>query len=464
MKYLVHAALALSTLLALPASAGVLQERQGRWMGDMKLPDGGSLKIGADLFMRADGTPWASVASPDQDSYDIPVKGISETPDGMELDFSIAKMQLRWMGDHFDASFRQGGEVMPLTMTRVADFPDKARPQSPKGPFPYVEQTLAIPSAAGVTLGATLTLPRNKSSGTVVVLVQGSGPQTRDGKMFGHRPFAVLADHLARRGIAVLRYDKRGIAQSSGDYEQHTLPDLETDLSAVIKALKTRKQFRRVGIIGHSEGSKIAAQVAASEPQSVDFIVSMAGAGLNGLDTLLVQDRVWALDHGASPTETDILMVYVRKFYETIIAQPDSVLREAALKALIAAQAPDIRAMIRKHKMDQGSLSLGWAARPFIRAGLIADAPATWRKVSCPALVLNGTLDHQVPATENVGGMLAALHAGGNRKVESAILLSLNHAFQTAKTGREDEYPNIEETIAPAALEKIAGFVVRQSR
>lgn len=464
MKHLVHVALVLSTLLALPAGAGVVQEHQGRWMGDMKLPNGASLKMGVDLFMRADGTPWASVASPDQDSFDIPVKSISETPGGAVLDLSIATMQLRWAGDRFEASFRQGGKAMPVTMAKVDDFPDKARAQTPRGPFPYAEQSLAIPSAPGVMLGATLTLPHGKPAGTVVVLVHGSGPQTRDERMLGHRPFAVLADHLARRGIAVLRYDKRGIAKSSGSYEQHTLPDLATDLGAVIKTLKTRKQFGRIGVIAHSEGPEVAARLAASEPQSVDFIVSMAGVGLDGLEAMLVQDRVYALDHGASPAETDNLMVYVRKFYETIIAQPDAVLREAALKAHIAAQPPELKAMIRKYEMDQGSLSLDWASKPFLRASLMSDAPAFWRKVRCPVLALNGALDRQVPATENLTGLVKALRAGGNRKVESAVLASLNHSFQSAKTGREDEYAGIEETIAPAALERIAGFVVRQGR
>lgn len=464
MKHLVQVALALSTLLALPASAGVLQEHQGRWMGNMKLPNGAWLKIGAHLYTRADGKPWASVASPDQGGYDIPVRSISETSDGALLDFSFATIELRWAGDHFDAMFRQNADAMPVAMTRVADFPDTARRQTPQAPFPYAEQQLAIPGAPGVMLAATLTLPQGKPAGTVVVLVHGSGPQTRDERMFGHRPFAVLADHLARRGVAVLRYDKRGIAQSSGSYEQHTLPDLAADLSGVIKAIKARKQFARIGIIAHSEGPEIAARVAGSEPGSVDFIVSMAGVGLDGLAAMLVQDRVYAIDHGASAAEADILMVYVRKFYQTIIAQPDAALREAALKAHIAAQPPELKAMIRRYEMDQGSLSLDWAAKPFLRASLMSDVPALWRKVRCPVLALNGALDHQVPAADNLAGMLAALRAGGNQKVESAILASLNHAFQTAKTGREDEYPGIEETIAPAALEKIAGFVVRQVR
>jgi pimeloyl-ACP methyl ester carboxylesterase len=464
MKHLVRLALVLGALFTQPASASLVQEHQGRWMGDMKLPNGATLKFGADLFIRADGTPWASVASPDQDAYDIPVRRISETPDGVELDFSFATLTMQWQGDHFKAVNRQGKAVMPLTMTKVERFPSRPRPQTPKGPFPYTEQTLAIHSAAGAVLGATLAIPAGRPARTVVVLVHGSGPQTRDVEMSGHRTFAVLSDYMARRGIAVLRYDKRGIAYSSGDYEQHTLPDLALDLGAVIKSLKARRQFSRIGVIAHSEGPEVAARLAAADPQAIGFIVSMAGVGLNGLDAMLAQDRVYAQDKGADPGEADSLMVYVRQFYETIIAHGEPAPREAALKALLAAQAPQMKAMIAKYEMNQGSLSLDWASKPFLRASLRSDTPAFWRQVHCPVLALNGTLDHQVPASANLTGLAAALKAGGNQKTEVVLMPSLNHAFQTAKTGREDEYAVIEETVAPAAMEKIAAFVRRQGR
>ena len=461
---LICSTLLCSTLIAQPASAAVLQDQQGRWMGDMKLPNGAQIKFGVHLFTRADGLPWASVSSPDQDAFDIPVRRITESADGIELDLSFATLHMRWTGEHFEAVNRQGSATIPVTLTKVSQFPSQARPQTPTGPFPYIEQTLAIESAPGVVLGATLAIPEGKASGMVVVLVHGSGPQTRDAVNFGHRTFAVLSDHLARQGIAVLRYDKRGIAYSTGDYERHTLPDLGADLSAVIKALKSRQQFTRIGVIGHSEGAEVVARTAAAEPQSADFIVSMAGVGLNGLKALLVQDRVYALDKGASAAEADQLMVYVRKFYATIIAQADPLAREAALKALIARQSRQMKAMIARHEMNQGTLSLDWAAKPFLRVSLLSDAPAYWRQVRCPVLAISGGLDHQVPARENLTGLVAAVRAGGNSRIESAVLARLNHAFQSAKTGREDEYASIDETISPAALDKLTDFIHRQGR
>jgi pimeloyl-ACP methyl ester carboxylesterase len=312
-----------------------------------------------------------------------------------------------------------------------------------------------------VTLGATLSIPGHKTRPNVVVLVHGSGPGTRDEYGNGHQSFAVLADYLARRGVAVLRYDKRGIARSSGNYTQHTAADLADDLSAIVLALGKRKQFNRVGLIGLSEGPEIAAAVAARHPADVDFVVSLAGVGLPGLDMMLLQDREWAKDHGADPAAIQHLMSYVRKYYETIIAQSDKEVRIAALKRLHDSLSDEDKALIKKHAMDQGTLSLDWADKPFLRVSLMSNPLKDWRAVRCPVLALNGSLDHQVPPA-SLGGITAALRAGGNRKVESAILPSLNHVFQTAQTGAEDEYASIDETIAPTALRRIATFVGKQ--
>jgi pimeloyl-ACP methyl ester carboxylesterase len=351
---------------------------------------------------------------------------------------------------------------LAFDLAKVADFPMKVRPQTPKAPFPYKDETLAIASVNGVTLGATLSIPAGVARPNVVVLVHGSGPGTRDENLAGHQSFAVLADYLARRGVAVLRYDKRGISRSTGDYEQHTVAYLVDDLQAVIRTLKARPQFKRLGLIGHSEGSQIAAAASAGRPESVDFVVSLAGVGLRGLDMLLGQDRIWATDHGANQAEADGAMAYARKYYEVVLAQAEPGPRVAALKALYDGLAPQEQGLIKKLEMNQGTLSLPWAEKPFLRASLQADPPAEWRAVRCPVLVLNGGLDHQVPAAENLGGIVAALKAGGNRQAESEILPSLNHLFQTASSGREDEYGSIDETLAPAVLERIALFVKKQ--
>ena len=451
-------------LLAFPliAHAGPLQDHQGRWLGDMAIPNGPTLKIGAEFFTRADGTAWASAASTDQASYDIPVSNIKEDGDAVELDLNVAKLKLTWVDDHFEGVFSQGDGVFAFPLHRVAQFPRKARPQTPTSPFPYTSEDLAIASSDGVVLGATLTLPHTPGRPNLVVLVPGSGPATRDSDIAGHQPFVVMADYLARQGIAVLRYDKRGNGRSTGDYAGLTTAQLVGDLASIMQALDARKQFKHVGIVGLSEGPGIAAAVAARQPATVDFIVSLAGVGMSGHELLLLQDRIVAVDNGAAPAEVERLMKYVRAWYQAIVAHAEPRPRMAALKALRARlSAPDL-ALVEKYEMNVGSLSLAEAEKPHLRTQLLRNTQADWRKVSVPVLALNGSLDHQVPARENLAGITGALKAGGNRQVESAVLPLLNHLFQTAKTGNTNEYDKIEETIAPIALARIAAFVKKQ--
>jgi pimeloyl-ACP methyl ester carboxylesterase len=465
MKSLLRAAsLSLAFLLShAGAHAGPLQDHPGFWLGEMKVPGGPVLHIGAELFVRADGSAWASIASPDQGAYDIPVKAIrTVSSDAFLLDAGFGALELTWVKDHFDGKWKQGKDDLPLLLRRVDGFPGPARPQTPQAPFPYKNQELAIASRNGVTLGATLSVPNTPARPNAVVLVAGSGPQTRHVENFGHRQFDVLADHLARQGIAVLRYDKRGIARSTGDFEGHTAADLADDAYAAVQALRASGRFGRIGLVGHSEGSHVSAAVAAAHPEAVDFIVSLAGVGIPGLEMMLLQDRQHALDHGATPQELARLMPWVRKYYDTVLATGDGEPRVAALKALNAAQTPEDQALIAARKMNVGTLSPNMAAKPFLPVMLKEDPAAYWRAIRAPALVLNGSLDHQVPAAENVAGIVAALKAGGNTHVESAVLPSLNHPFQTAQIGKEEEYATIQETMAPSAMQKVAAFVRRQ--
>ncbi len=453
-----------AALLALQASAhaGALQDHPGFWLGAMTIPNGQVIRVGAEIFTRADGSAWASFASPDQGVFDAPVSAIVEKGDTLALDLSVATLSMTWAGDHFTGTFQQGPGKLPLELSKVAQFPKKARPQTPHTPYPYSVETLAIPGADGVTLGATLSIPNGNAHPNVVVLVHGSGPGTRDEGIAGHESFAVLADYLARQGVAVLRYDKRGVSRSTGDYEHHTQPQLANDVAAVLQALRARKQFRQVGLIGLSEGPGIAAAVAAKHPESVDFIVSLAGIGLAGLDVMLLQDSVAAHDGGATAQELPRLMDYVRKYYTIVMTEPDVATRIAALKALQAGLPRADQSAIERVKMNEGTLSLDWAAKPFLPVLLNSDPRVDWRAVRCPVLALGGSVDHQVPAEQNVAGIRAALTAGGNTHIESAILPGLNHLFQRAKTGAEDEYANIDETMAPAVLQRVASFALKQ--
>ena len=459
MKLLNQALCALALLVALEpvAHAGVVADHPGYWMGDLTLPDGRVLKSGMELFKRADGSAWASFASPDQSVYDIPVIHVEERGDTAQITLPFGDMTITWAGTSFKAEWHQGGASFPLELKRVSAFPHRTRPQDPVGPFPYTEKTIAIPGADGVMLGATLSIPKGVIKPDVVVLVHGSGPETRDEEVAGHRVFAVLADHLLRQGIAVLRYDKRGVSRSTGDYEHHTQSQLVDDLAAVVDALKARHEFGRLGLIGHSEGAQIAAAVTASKGRSIDFLVSLGGVGLPGTDLILLQDEQAAKDRNASTEDITRLMRYVRGFYQIVIAEPDNAARVAALKAYQDALPDTDKDLIAKYEMNRGTLSLDLAAQPFLRVLLMADPRPDWRRVRCPVLALNGSLDHQVPV-QSLSGIAAALSEGGNKRVESVVVPSANHLFQTAKTGSEAEYGEIEETIAQAVLNKISAF------
>lgn len=426
----------------------------------MKIRDDFSLKIGAELYTRADGTLWASLASPDQDAYDIPAVAVRETGNTIQMDLDGLSLKLTWRGGHFDGVFQEtGGPALSFPLMRVVAFPKKVKPQTPAAPFPYRDEALAIRSADGATLGATLSLPEGVDRPNAVVLMHGSGPQTRD----TDGTFAVLADALARQGVAVLRYDKRGIARSTGSYDKHTKDDLAQYLHAALVALRNRGEFARVGVVGHSEGPGVGAAVAARHPQSTDFLVSLAGVGLPGVEMLLLQDRVTAIANGATPAEAEHVVRFARTWYDAIVAQPDEAQRSSTLKSLEAARSPEYIAMADRLQMSQGSLSVsnGFAGKEFLRATLLADTPRDWRGVKCPVLALNGSIDRQVPP-ENLKGIIASLRAGGNRDVESAVLPSINHALQTAVTGAESEYAQIDEVVAPVVVDRVASFVRKQ--
>lgn len=465
MRPLLRAASLSLALLAAHAGAraDALHDHPGFWVGDVKLPDGEVRKIGAELFTRADGSAWASVAWPEQDVVDIPVRAVRDTSnDSFLLDLGPASLRLTWTGDRFCGEWLQGGETLHAELRQATGYARTPRPQTPKPPFPYRDEALAIHSKDGVVLGATLSVPSDQKRPNAVVLIGPSGQQTRHVDNAGHRMFDVLADHLARQGVAVLRYDKRGVGRSSGDYAGSTAAGLADDAYAAVMSQKRSGKFGRVGLVGYSEGSKIAAAVLAAHPDAADFIVSLAGVGLPGLEFLLLQDRQYALDQGATPQELERLMAYVRKYYDTVLATADGEPRMAALKALHASLPAADRDLITKRNMNEGTLSPELAARPFLPVSLRGDPRRDWRAVRRPALVLGGSLDHQVPADENVAGIAAALHAGGNARVESAILPNLNHVFQTARTGAGDEYAKIDETMAPAAMQKVAEFTRRQ--
>lgn len=320
------------------------------------------------------------------------------------------------------------------------------RPQTPQPPFPYRSEDITIFSRApGVKLACTLTVPDGGKAYPAMALVTGSGPQDRDETVFGHKTFLVIADYLARRGIGVLRCDDRGTGKSSGRFLGATTADFSLDAEAAYQYLSRRTDVTAVGIGGHSEGAVIAAMVA-SRRSDVSFVVMLAGTGVRGDEVSYAQGAAIRRARGASNAEIESYQSMAR----ALVAMARRGSTEAEMLKVAREKyvsTPDAERIARL------------LADPWHRSFVGYDPAPMLSRIKCPVLVLNGDRDLQVLADQNVPAIEAALSKGGNQDVTVRRFPNLNHLFQTSTTGVPDEYPQIEETIAPVVLETMAEWL-----
>ena len=361
----------------------------------------------------------------------------------------------------FTGVFRQG-----LLKTQIVFEPTDTlfalvRPQTPHAPFPYTEHEVVIERRkAGVTLAGTLTIPEGKGPWPAVVLVSGSGQQNRDEELMGHKPFLVLADYLTRRGIAVLRYDDRGVGGSKGEVNDATTLDFADDAEAAFDFLRKQKSIdpKRVGIVGHSEGGLIA-PIVASHNRRVAFIVMMAGQGTTGADVLLQQnERLFELN-GVPKEFIDVRLDVMNSFFKAIdtVALDDY---NKVLNAIASEKCKDMtseqRKMVFLRKSDLTGLAMQMQMA-WMRCFVTLDSREYLHKVRCPILAMGGDRDCQVlPAN------LAAIEAATDGRARIRLMAGLNHLFQHCETGATSEYMKIEETMANEAMEEISLFVNEQ--
>lgn len=433
----------------------------GTWLGTLNA-GGTALRLAFHISNTPRGLE-ATLDSLDQGAHGIPVSSIVRN--GSQLRMEVQVVSGNFVGtlskdlQSIDGTWSQGGASLPLLLKKSQDsaavLAPKPRPQDPVKPYPYREEEVSYSnkSAPGVTLAATLTLPQGAGPFPAVVLITGSGPQNRNEEIFNHRPFLVLADYLTRRGIAVLRADDRGIGKSTGDFATATTLDFATDAEAGIAFLKTRPEINhnKIGLVGHSEGGVIAPMVAARN-HDVAFIVMMAGTGVRGDQVLVEQTRLIEIANGA-PAER---------------AQKDADRERELLQ--FAEQAKDAAALQSELQQKMGTnmteAQVGAVVKqlssPWFRYFLTYDPAAALRKTICPVLVLNGEKDVQVSPAQNLPAIRKALEQAGNTHFEIDELPGLNHLFQTTKTGSPREYAQIDETISPVALKKIADWLAKQ--
>ncbi|HKK43231.1 MAG TPA: alpha/beta fold hydrolase, partial [Bacteroidales bacterium] len=314
-----------------------------------------------------------------------------------------------------------------------------------------------------IKLAGTLTVPEGKGPFPAVILITGSGPQNRNEELLGHKPFLVIADYLTRHGIVVLRYDDRGVGKSQGNYSNATSADLATDAEAAWEYLERQPLINhsRIGLIGHSEGGLIA-PIVASENDSVAFIISLAGPGINGEKIILEQAQDIGRLMGESEKKiregTDIN----KKLYSILKKEKDNKLAEEKILATYRELLGKQKLSSEKTNKAVNELKATFGANTYtwFRYFITTNPAAFWKKVKCPVLALDGDKDLQVNAKQNLPAIKKALESSGNMKVETKMLPGLNHLFQHCKTGLPSEYTGIEETFSPEVLKIMAEWIL----
>ena len=461
--------------LALPVraeSAGAkTPSLPGPWLGTLKVPPATELRIVFNIVANPDGTLAGTLDSLDQGATGIAISRISLEKKQVIVEVSLIggryEGTLSADGSTIDGKWTQNGVALDLVMKRVQEAPKPQRPQEPKKPYPYVDEEVSYPNVKdGLKLAGTLTMPRTGGPFPAVILITGSGAQDRNETVFGHRPFLVLADFLTRRGLAVLRVDDRGVGGSTGDASQATSEDFARDVLAGIDYLKTRKEIdpKRLGLIGHSEGANIAPMVA-TQSSDVSFIVLLAGTGVTG--DLIIEKQIVNLlkSQGADPTLIDTSLRSQRQVVDVIKHETDPNRAKEAIRRIVTeavSRLDEKQKEIVEYTDQYVEMQVRNATSPWLRFFVTYDPKTALRKVRCPVLALNGALDVQVPARDNLPAIEQALREGGNTNFTARELPGLNHLFQTARTGNFDEYARIEETMSPLALETIAGWLETQ--
>lgn len=381
---------------------------------------------------------YCTLDSPDQGVKGVPAK-LERTVTGIKV--AVPSINASYegvnMGESIMGTFKQHGQSFPLTIK--PGLLKRNRPQTPAMPYPYQTQEVSFNNGDAILKG-TLVIPKNASRQTpVLLMVTGSGLQNRDEEIFEHKPFAVIADALARAGIATLRYDDRGFGESTGDVVNCTTEDLKNDALAGVQLLRSR--FDKVGVIGHSEGGTIALILAAEK--KVDFIVSLAGMAVSGKETLLWQNRL-ALAAANIPSET--IDLYCKALDDAFDASISGTAMPSTTQYNFPTSLAQNLAVVTKQLQT-----------PYMKHFLALDSRPLLGNITCPVLALNGTKDTQVDSESNLDALRSGLQKNAKNKLEA--IEGVNHLFQHCKTGMATEYGNIEETIAPEVLEKIVSWL-----
>lgn len=440
-KYLFSSVL----VIALSFNA-IAQIPAGAWFGELKVNPQLSLKL--VFHINDDNT--ATMDSPDQGAYGIP--GIVNYIDSDSLCVSVASLAVTYTAHlsdgSLDGTFSQGGAKFPLTLQPGDGRAN--RPQTPKGPFAYNTEEVTITNG-DVTLTGTLTTPSVVTKQTpLVVMITGSGQQNREEELFEHKPFAVIADWLARNGIASMRYDDRGVGGSTGDISNATTADFAVDAQNIINYLRYGLGYKHIGILGHSEGGLIAYKIGGTG--MVDFIVSVAGPSLRGDSILIYQNLHSLAQNGIKGQLADEFAEALAKSFQLKIDNPTVNATDEMIWQIYPTA--DNNPTTRQLSQSLRKLLHPYGTTPWMQYFISYSPAADMQKLRIPALIIYGGLDTQVPAEINA--------TKAREYAPEAIVKTYpyaNHLMQHATTGNVSEYKEIEETFSPEILQDISDFI-----
>ncbi|TNE54205.1 MAG: alpha/beta hydrolase [Bacteroidetes bacterium] len=450
------------TLFLVNSSA---QELVGDWFGELP-EEASSLKLVFHIDQK-DGVLEGTMDSPYQGTFGLKLSSVKHEGEQVVFDLSIFKILFEGKfcaADSLKGFFRQGEMKFPLILKKSEQpLPRKPiRPQDPKPPYPYKEKEVTFRNrSANISLAGTLTIPEGKGPFPAVVLITGSGAQNRDEEFFGHKTFKVLADHLTRKGIAVLRYDDRGVGKSEGDFVQATTADFAFDAASALLYLRQQKKIDsdKIGLIGHSEGGTVATMVASADTQ-VRFVGLLAAPGIPMDELLLKQNAVTQELAGISSEETMISTELIRKFYDVLLKVPDQDSAKRAIEDLLLRHQQSMPKVIADEIAKQTPAIVANFLSPWFRYFIQIDPKHYLKQIKCPVLAVNGSKDVQVAAIDNLMAIRKVLSESGNKQAYTYIMPDLNHLMQHCETGEVSEYVLIEETFSAELLNIISNWIL----
>ncbi len=446
----------MKTKILIPLLFVVLQSQaqiEGYWKGEIDL-GAQKLETAFDIKVIENGYS-ATFDVPAQGAYDIPVDETTFKDGHLELKMNA--MNATYLGVLKDATiegeFTQHGMTFPLNLVKAEKKEQKkTRPQDPQPPFNYqIEEVTFVNEKEGNTLAGTLTIPEGEGPFPAMVLVSGSGQQNRDEELMNHRPFWVIADYCARHGVAVLRYDDRGMGGSDGEVKNATSMDFSYDAEAAFDYLRNRKEINasKVGILGHSEGGIINFMVSARRPE-VAFLVSLAGPSVTGIEVLKEQQAAILRASGMSEEMVQFSGNANAQMFDIIEASSSREGADSLLRQLVKGWG---------YNDELTEQTVSQMTMPWMYYFLKYDPTEAIVKTTCPVLLLNGSKDLQVIVTQNFTAYEKIIAEHGKTNLTLRELPDLNHLFQHCETGLLEEYSDIDETISPEVLEHIVGFL-----